>query len=531
MRGADILVKTLETAGTEIVFTLSGNQILPIFDACFDTPIRLVHTRHEAAAGFMAEGYAQTSGKLGVALVTAGAGLGNAISPLMTAEASQTPLLLLSGDSPAGLDGKGAFQEMDQVGLTASTTKLSRRVTDAADLGAELQNAIEVALSGQPGPVHLSLPADVLLAESAEPPRAFPGRSLKMPSVSELVEALRQAKRPLVLLGPELSHGRVDLRFAKLGLPAIPMESPRGAIDPSLGRFEATWSEADLVVSLGKPVDFCLRFGALDAWPHARWITVHGDPAEVSRAERNLGGRLIAAIEASPRLVAEALIVGADYQSTTADWATLVSALRNERPEAPRTVDGRLTSAGLCDAVNVAIASAKDPIFVGDGGEIGQWAQALITAPRRIVNGVSGAIGGSIGYAVGAKAASSGSDVIAVMGDGSVGFHLSEFETAVREGLPFVAVIGNDQRWNAECEIQRHSFGQDRMFGCTLSGARYDQVAEALGGYGAYVTRADQIADAIAEALACGRPACVNAEIEGLPAPVLLEEACSARNA
>ena len=124
MRGADALVRTLEREGTETIFSLSGNQIMPIFDACLETGLRLVHTRHEAAAGFMAEGHAQISGKVGVALVTAGAGLGNAIAPLLTARSSQTPLLLLSGDSPAGMDGMGTFQEMDQVGLTASATKL-----------------------------------------------------------------------------------------------------------------------------------------------------------------------------------------------------------------------------------------------------------------------------------------------------------------------------------------------------------------------------------------------------------------------
>src|SRR6056297_3872911 len=122
-RGADAVMRALAAQGVRDIFALSGNQIMPLFDASIDAGIRLYHTRHEAAAVYMAEGHAQITGGVGVALVTAGAGLGNAIGPLLTAQASDTPLLLLSGDSPIGKDGQGAFQEMDQVGLTQSLTK------------------------------------------------------------------------------------------------------------------------------------------------------------------------------------------------------------------------------------------------------------------------------------------------------------------------------------------------------------------------------------------------------------------------
>ncbi|MFC3616142.1 thiamine pyrophosphate-binding protein [Lutimaribacter marinistellae] len=521
MRGADVLVRTLEQAGTEIIFALSGNQIMPVFDACLDSSVRIVHTRHEAATGFMAEGYAQSRGTLGVALVTAGAGLGNAISPLMTARASQTPLLLLSGDSPVRLDGQGAFQEMDQVGLTASVTKLSRRVTDPNMIEAELQTAIEVATSGQPGPVHLSLPADVLEASSAAPLASDSAISKAMPDLAEISANLSKAEKPLVLLGPELTPSRVALDFARLGVPAIPMESPRGANDPSLGRVGAAWAEADFVLALGKPVDFSLRHGRAETWKNARWITVHGDPLEVARAERCLSDRLIVAVEGPPRRVAEALVRSVDARSLPHDWADRVAGLCDIKPSAPLMTDGRLTSAGLCEAVSRFVSSARDPIFISDGGEIGQWAQALVRSSRRVVNGVSGAIGGGVCYAIGAKAASPASDVIAVMGDGTAGFHLMEFETAVREDIPFVAVIGNDRRWNAEHELQRRSFGADRTHGCMLSGARYDQAVASLGGYGAHVTRTDELSDALQDALTSGRPACVNVEIQGLPAPVM----------
>lgn len=518
MRAADALARTLDAQGTDVVFALSGNQIMPIFDALLDTPIRVVHTRHEAAAGYMAEAHAQISGKVGVALVTAGAGLGNAISPLLTARASQTPLLLLSGDSPAASDGTGAFQEMDQVAVTASITKLSRRITDAGTLEDELLTALDTARSGQPGPVQLSLPADVLMADVAGLNGRVKQTAPGDPDVSDIVEALAFSRKPLILLGPELSPTRARLDFSELGIPAIPMESPRGAKDPALGRFAEAWQDADLVIALGKPIDFTVHFGDRHAWPKARWLTVHGDPAEVTRARSNLGERLTAGHDAAPREVAKALIERSADIPGRPEWLAEVLGLCALRPDT-KSGDAGIDSAQVSAAIAAFVARAEQPIFISDGGEIGQWAQAFVSAPRRIVNGVSGAIGGGICYALGAKAASPEASVIAVMGDGTAGFHLAEFETAIREDLPFVAIIGNDRRWNAEHELQRRTFGPDRLYACQLSGARYDQAASALGGFGAHVTSVSDLADAFAEALNSGRPACVNVEIAGLPAP------------
>jgi acetolactate synthase-1/2/3 large subunit len=340
-----------------------------------------------------------------------------------------------------------------------------------------------------------------------------------LPDVGEIISALRSAERPLLLLGPELNATRAGLAAGRRGVPAIPMESPRGANDPALGAFARAWPKADLVIVLGKPVDFSLRFGAQEAWPEARWLTVHGDEAEVRRAELNLGSRLISARHGPPRRFAEALIARAEELGSRDAWCTEVRAFCAQRPEV-RLPASRIDSATLCRAVNALVAPDGPQIFVMDGGEFGQWAQALIRPSRRIVNGVSGAIGGGIGYAIGAKAAAPDMEVITLMGDGTAGFHLPEFETAVREDLPFIAVIGNDRRWNAEHELQRRTFGEDRVHGCTLSAARYDKAVEAMGGFGAYVTQQDALADALADARASGRPACVNVEIEGLAAPV-----------
>jgi acetolactate synthase-1/2/3 large subunit len=163
--------------------------------------------------------------------------------------------------------------------------------------------------------------------------------------------------------------------------------------------------------------------------------------------------------------------------------------------------------------------AAKPAILISDGGEFGQWAQACLSGPRRLINGPSGAIGGSLCYGIAAKKAEPDATVIAMMGDGTAGFHFSEFETAAREGAPFVAVIGNDACWNAEHQIQRNAYGPERAVGCELLPTRYDAVATALGGYGELVQESAALRPALERALASRKPACVNVAIERLPAP------------
>ena len=162
MRAADQLIHSLLAAGTDTIFSLSGNQIMSIYDAALDHPIKLVHSRHEAGAVYMADGYARSSGKIGVALVTAAPGFTNALGPLYAIMKTQTPMLLLSGDSPVNQDKLMPFQELDQPEIAQHLVKESWRVTNAERLADDLAGGIALARSGRPGPVHISLPQDML---------------------------------------------------------------------------------------------------------------------------------------------------------------------------------------------------------------------------------------------------------------------------------------------------------------------------------------------------------------------------------
>jgi acetolactate synthase I/II/III large subunit len=170
--------------------------------------------------------------------------------------------------------------------------------------------------------------------------------------------------------------------------------------------------------------------------------------------------------------------------------------------------------------VQAVLDASANPILICDGGELGQWAKGFLSAPRTIINGPSGAIGGAIPYAIGARLADPDALVVAMSGDGSAGFHIAEFDTAIRADAPFVVVIGNDARWHAEQLIQLRDYGPDRLIGTDLLPTRYDRVAEGFGAWGASVATASELPRALGEAARAGRAACVNVRLAGLPAPV-----------
>ena len=304
------------------------------------------------------------------------------------------------------------------------------------------------------------------------------------------------------------------------------MESPRGLGDPSLGGIALVLAEADLVVTLGKRIDFTLGFaGAGICSETCRWIVVDSEAEELERAKLNLGARVTKTIAADPKSVAEALTDRHVSSVEHAEWRRRVAqslAARSYDPAptgVPNGAKDELTSLTLCAAVQRHVEANAPSVVISDGGEFGQWAQAETNGTCRVINGPSGAIGGALCYAIAAKKAKKDATVFAFTGDGAFGFHLAEIETAVRAGTPFVVIIGNDRCWNAEHQIQLRDYGPDRLISCGLGDARYDLAVVALGGHGELVTEPSELDAAIERAIASGKPACVNVLIEGLPAP------------
>jgi acetolactate synthase-1/2/3 large subunit len=501
LRGADIVARGLARAGTRHVFALSGNHVMPIFDAALDAKLPLLHVRHEAATVHMADAWGRLTGEVGVALVTGGPGHANAVSALYTALAAESPVLLLSGHAPTNELGKGAFQEMAQAELAAPACKASWTVRSAATLGEDLARAMRMAKAGRPGPVHLSLPSDLLEAQvdAALPAKeAFFPESFVPEMSEEILDALQKAKKPLLIAGPALGNARGRKLLAQFEqgthVPSIVMESPRGVNDPSLGLLAEVLAAADVVVLAGKRRDFTLRFGAAFARDcmviEAHGLPDHGSATAKSWPKSAWLDEVRSAIAFRP-----------------SRWNTLTS-----KPHGP------LHPVEVGRAVQ-KLLDKPDSVLVADGGEFGQWAQATANAPHRVINGVAGSIGAALPFAAAARLAMPGSNVVAMLGDGTFGFHSSEMETAVRCGLAFVAVVGNDACWNAEYQIQLRSYGAPRALGLDLLPARYDRVAAGFGAHGEYVERPAELAPALERAEGAGRAACVNVMIERLPAP------------
>jgi acetolactate synthase-1/2/3 large subunit len=300
------------------------------------------------------------------------------------------------------------------------------------------------------------------------------------------------------------------------------MESPRGIADPGLGAFAQVLAQADAVLLLGKRLDFTLRFGAPPAFEAAcDFMQVDAEATEIERTKRAVGARLVASALADTRAALEAMTGGA--RESASSWlAEVRDAIRYRPPAwdaARATSAGRLHPVQALRPVQALLDAHPQSVFVCDGGEFGQWAQACLDAPHRVINGVAGSIGAGLPFAVAAKLAQPEAPVIAAMGDGTFGFHCAEIDTAVRYGAPFVALVGNDARWNAEYQIQLRDYGPDRLVGCELLPARYDQVAHAFGGHGELVTEAPALLPGMRRALESARPAVVNVMIEGLAAP------------
>jgi len=522
--GAALLVETLVAAGVEHLFTLSGNQILSIYDAAIDTPLRLYHTRHEAAAVHMADAFARLTDRPGVALVTAGPGHLNALSALYGAFMEESPIVLLSGASPRAQRGLGAFQELDQATAARPVTKAAWTAEDAERLGDDVARALTLATSGRPGPVHVSLPGDLLEARVdgvivprlAPPARVATGDAV----VDQVLELLAEAKRPVIVLGPGMARGRrwtaAQRLAATVGAPALPSESPRGLNDPWLHGANACLADADVVLLLGKPLDFSLRFGRAPAFaPSCRFVHVTSEPAPPNP-------RLTLTIVADPGMVAEQLAAAAHQRTWPATgWAEQVGRMRAATPAEWQT----LRRAERAPMHPLAVCAALQPlvdagaVLVADGGEFGQWVQAGVEAPVRLINGPSGSIGSAIPMAIAARLVHPDRPVVAALGDGTFGFHALELDTALRYALPIVVVVGNDARWNAEHQLQLQHYGADRAVACTLLPTRYDAVAAALGGHGEHVERPTELGGALERALRSGRPSVVNVVIDGVAAP------------
>jgi acetolactate synthase-1/2/3 large subunit len=534
LHGGQIVARALANEGVEFVFTLCGGHVMSIYDGCLDHGIRVIDVRHEQTAAHAADGWGRVTGRPGVAIVTAGPGLTDAVTGVATAHRAKAPMVIIGGQAPRGYQDMGGLQDMNHVELMRPITKWAVAVPDSRRLGEYVSTAFRIATTNVPGPVFLEMPLDFLFDQVEEGDCVFPvqyrseaGLAGDPEYIERALEILRRAKRPVCLVGSQYWWSRrreAYLPFLEaFAMPVFVNGMARGSIPPdhpaamSMARKDAL-KRADVVLIFGTPLDFRLGYGrpshiAADA----KLIQVDLDGSEIGRnraIEVGIVGDTCLVMQQLTALAVETRFQSALYAS----WSDEIRRIDREKREA-----GRAELESDAAPVNPLRACAEidkvldeDTIVIGDGGDfVGTAANVLrIRKPGHWLDaGPLGTLGAGPGFAMAAKLARPKSNVIIVYGDGSFGLNGFEFEAMARQKINVVGVIGNDAAWQQIRRGQVQLYGPDRAIACSLDYTRYDQVAEALGCHGEFVERPEELAPALRRALSAGRPAVVNVKI------------------
>jgi acetolactate synthase-1/2/3 large subunit len=534
MNGADLLVQALRERGVETVMTLSGNGTEPFYDACARAGLRLIDFRNEQAAAFAADAHARLTHRLGVCAVSAAVGHANALIGLVNAWFDGAPVLLLTGSSQHTRSDQGKFQDMDHLPVVASLCKYARLVDRPERIPFYVGEACARATSGRPGPVHLTIPSDVLAATVAPPARRAgtvaegevrPVAAADPGLVREAARLIQQAERPILVAGSGAFYARageaLEDFLAATTMPVVVPIWDRGVVDRPIESFVGfvgaasggprLLPDADLLLLVGARVDYRMGYAEPPGIsPNARIIRVDVDAAELRQ-----GIVPDVALLADPASALAALTTAVREQEIKPRSEWLAEARRRDREfhqrwTGPLPATPPITGRHIVEALRSCVDDRA--LFLIDGGNIGQWAHMLADRypGHWLTCGASGVVGWGIAGAIAAKLAYPDRPVILLSGDGAIGFGLPELETAVRQATPFVVVLADDRAWGSVATGQAKNYGPDRLIASQLGPVAYDLVAEGFGALGIRVSRAEEIVPAIQQGLASGRPTLIH---------------------
>jgi acetolactate synthase-1/2/3 large subunit len=536
INGGGLIAKVLKQEGVDTLYGLCGGHIDPIFQGCVDEDIRVIGARHEQAAVFMAEGHAWVTGQPGVAAVTAGPGVMNAVTGLWTALGRGAPIIVFGGRSPLREFEQGSLQDVDSLSVARTVTKWARAGYETSRIAEYVSMAFRQALSGRPGPTYLEFPTDVLFQRFDENDvvipeqyRAKTGSQGDAALVQEAVDMLLGADRPLIIPGSGVWWGQAMNRLLEfVELTSIPLARgnfPSGgqigmATDHPLhmgiklrGNRSVGLDKADVVLLLGARLDWRLGFGGTGyGTEDSRWIQVDIEPTEIGR-NRPVDIGIQGDAGAVLGQMLEIARGGSDLRAPAA-WVQECQEQRTTENDELETLMGNDAVPIHPDRLCREIRDAVDPdaILVVDGGHIVHRAvRSLKTEPpgQMLTFGPTGTLGTGPSYAIAAKIAHPDQQVVLLSGDGSFGLNGMEFDTMVRHGIPIVCVVANDSCWAAIVHDQMRS-GNNRLIETQLGEVRYDKIVESLGGYGEEVHNPEDIGPAIQRAFDSGLPACIN---------------------
>lgn len=517
---AGCIARLLKARGIDRVFALCGGHIMPIWMRLDAEGIRIIDVRDERAAVHMAQAHAELTGQLGVALVTAGPGVTNAMTGIANAHVSRAPVLVLSGAPPRPQENRGGLQDIDHTHLLRSITRYARTVREPALVLSELDEAIARALGecGEPGPVFLDFPTDTLRAEipkavQLEEHFAAKPRCEMLPdpaAVDRAVDMLWSAKRVLVISGRGARGAGRELVQILDKLKAVYLDTgeSRGLVPdehPSVvaAMRGAVMGDADVVLTVGRRLDFQLAFGSPAVFGAAKFVRIGDVPGELRDNRRGA-----VEIQASAGAALRAIVSSAGNRPSAVDgaWAGKLRAghleraakLRRSMSATPEGKDGRLHPNKVFAAIQDRLGD--DAIVINDGGDFLAFGRIGLSAPTMLDPGPFGCIGVGVPYGIAAALAFPDRKVLVATGDGAFGFNAIEIDTAVRHKAPVVIVVGNNGAWQIEVHDQTVTHG--KLVGTKLQFSDHAAMARAFGMHGERVEKPEDLGPALDRAFA-----------------------------
>ncbi len=518
---AEWVVEFLVAQGVDRVYGLQGGHIQPIWDQLAQRGVRIVDVRDEGAAVHMAHCHAVLTGQVGVALATAGPGVTNCVTAMANAQLERVPVLLIGGCAPVPQDDLGPLQGIDHVAIMKPITRSARTLRVADNLLRDLDKAWSTAMGdgNPPGPVYVELPTDVLrqnvpagvVLDEHLVTRAARRIPPEPAAVATAAAMIARAARPLVLTGRG-AHGASSAlqRFLDAsGAVYLDTQESRGLVPASHPAFVGAvraraMRDADLVIAVGRKLDYQLAYGSPAAFPNARWIRI-GDNAEELRENRRGEVELFADAALALNALSDALTAA---QARDAAWCESLRAEHVRRAashaasleQAPAGNDGHMHPNRIFAALRKVLQ--PDAITIADGGDILSFARLGLEAPRTYLDpGAFGCLGVGTPFAIAASLLHPDRQVVAINGDGAFGINAMEIDSAKRHGAKPVFIIANNAAWNIERLDQQMNYG-GRVVGTCLAWSDYAAMARAFGLHAERVTDPARLEGALRDAFA-----------------------------
>ena len=524
--GGRLFAKALKREGVEYVFTLNGGHIYNLYEGCVDEGIKVIDFRHEQVAAHAAEGWAKVTGKPGVAIVTAGPGVTDAVTGIANAFQAPSPMVMIGGNAGISDHLRGGLQDFDSATFLKPVTKFSEQVKRVERIPEYVAIAFRHATSGVPGPVYLEIPIDIVGGSTDEANVKYPAsyrtdaRAYGDPEyIRQVVDILHNAERPMVLAGSDVwwNDASEELRqfVETIDAPVFLNAMGRGSIPsdhPNLGSLGRRYGlvKSDAVILIGTPIDFRLGYGADTMFPqNPKLVEIMMDAGKIGQ-NRDIDVGVVGDSKAVLQQIIDGLR-DTGYKSPGKGWVEEVitedQALKAADEPMLNSDQSPIHPMRLMKELRDTLDS--DATVIGDGGDIVTFAARVlnINEPGHWLDpGQFGCLGAGSGFAAAAQLARPGKQVCIVYGDGGFGLTGFDVETYVRFNLPIVSIVGNNGAWNQTTQgVVRRGM---RGIGTYLSQeTNYAQIMEGMGGYGERVTDPEQIRPALERAFGSGKPA------------------------